>query len=169
MVKNIWSQSTKEQSGRSVCSRRIMRVTVVLLCASLLCQQSQSSFIDSIPGVSQLKSLVQVISGDAEGAKKTQENFVNTAPVVSQIKSGVQAAQGDKEGAKKTQEQFAHNLEEVVDSTPIIGHIKGGIHIATGDKEKGEEIIKGASSTTGSVIGSFCLHFHIVVINKHII
>uniref|UniRef100_A0A146LPE1 Putative chitinase 2 n=1 Tax=Lygus hesperus TaxID=30085 RepID=A0A146LPE1_LYGHE len=153
MVKNIWSQSTKEQSGRSVCSRRIMRVTVVLLCASLLCHQSQSSFIDSIPGVSQLKSLVQVISGDAEGAKKTQENFVNTAPVVSQIKSGVQAAQGDKEGAKKTQEQFAHNLEEVVDSTPIIGHIKGGIHIATGDKEKGEEIIKGASSTTGSVIG----------------
>ena len=30
---------------------------------------------DSVPVVSQTKSLVQAISGDAEGARKTQENF----------------------------------------------------------------------------------------------
>ncbi|KAF6198577.1 hypothetical protein GE061_008325 [Apolygus lucorum] len=98
-------------------------------------------------------ALVQVISGDADGAKRTQENFVNTAPVVSQIKSAVHAAKGDNEAAKKTQEQFAHNLEEVADGLPVVGHIKGGVHIGLGDREKGEAIIKGASSTTGSVIG----------------
>ena len=42
---------------------------------------------DSIPIVSQIKSLVQVASGDAEAAKQTQENFVRLAPVVSQVNS----------------------------------------------------------------------------------
>ena len=48
--------------------------------------------VDSIPIISQIKSLVQVISGDAEGAKKTQEKFIRTAPVYSQINSLIQAA-----------------------------------------------------------------------------
>ena len=42
---------------------------------------------DSIPVVSQVKSLVQVIDGDAEGARRTQENFSKIAPVVSQVRS----------------------------------------------------------------------------------
>lgn len=36
--------------------------------------------VDSVPLVSQLKSLVQVIGGDADGAKKTQENFSQGCP-----------------------------------------------------------------------------------------
>lgn len=40
--------------------------------------------IDSIPVVSQVKSLVQVVSGDDNGAKSTQENFLRTGPIVSQ-------------------------------------------------------------------------------------
>ena len=42
---------------------------------------------DSIPIVSQIKSLVQVANGDAEAAKTTQENFMRQAPVVSQVNS----------------------------------------------------------------------------------
>ena len=42
---------------------------------------------DSIPVVSQVKSLVQVIGGDEEGALKTQENFQRTGPIASQINS----------------------------------------------------------------------------------
>ena len=42
---------------------------------------------DSVPIVSQIKSLVQVASGDAEAAKETQENFIRLAPVVSQVNS----------------------------------------------------------------------------------
>ena len=39
---------------------------------------------DSIPVVSQVKSGVQLIGGDAEGAKRTQTNFVRECPGVSQ-------------------------------------------------------------------------------------
>ena len=41
--------------------------------------------INSVPVVSQIKSLVQVISGDAEGAKRTQEDFARKGIVVSQV------------------------------------------------------------------------------------
>ena len=43
--------------------------------------------INSVPVVSQVKSLVQVIQGNEEGAKKTQEEFIRTAPVAAQINS----------------------------------------------------------------------------------
>ena len=43
--------------------------------------------IDSIPVVSQAKSLVQVVSGDDNGAKRTQENFLRTGPIASQAYS----------------------------------------------------------------------------------
>ena len=41
---------------------------------------------DSLPVVSQVKSLVQVIAGDEEAAKKTQENFIRTGIISSQVK-----------------------------------------------------------------------------------
>ena len=40
---------------------------------------------DSIPVVSQVKSLVQVIAGDEEAAKRTQENFIRTGIIASQV------------------------------------------------------------------------------------
>lgn len=100
---------------------------------------------DSIPVLSQIKSIVQVISGDAKAAKKTQENFRDTAPVVSQITSVVHAANGDHEAARNVQEKFAKGVESFVDGAPVIGHIKGGVHYALGDKDRGDEIMKGAS------------------------
>ena len=42
---------------------------------------------NSVPVVSQVKSLVQVISGDEAGAKETQEQFARTAIIVSQLNS----------------------------------------------------------------------------------
>ena len=41
--------------------------------------------INSIPVVSQIKSLVQVISGDEVGARKTQEEFARKGIIVSQV------------------------------------------------------------------------------------
>ncbi len=49
--------------------------------------------VDSIPVVSQIKSLVQAASGDEQGARETQQQFVRTGIVASQINSAVQAAQ----------------------------------------------------------------------------
>ncbi|CAH0391955.1 unnamed protein product [Bemisia tabaci] len=135
-----------------------MQLKLILLAVALVAiggpADISAGFWDSVPVISQIKSGVQVVSGDLEGAEKTQENFLNQAPVVSQIKSAVQFASGDKEGAIKTQEQFLHEfIEPVADNTPIVGHIKGGIHIAAGDKERGEHILKGASTSTAAVIG----------------
>ena len=41
--------------------------------------------INSIPVVSQIKSLVQVIYGDEDGARKTQEEFARKGIIVSQV------------------------------------------------------------------------------------
>ena len=43
--------------------------------------------INSVPVVSQVKSLVQVIAGDEAGAKQTQEEFARTGIIVSQFNS----------------------------------------------------------------------------------
>ncbi len=40
---------------------------------------------NSIPVISQFKSLVQVIGGDVEGARKTQEDFINKGIIASQV------------------------------------------------------------------------------------
>ncbi len=45
--------------------------------------------IESVPVVSQAKSLVQYVGGDREGAKETQEQFIRTGIVASQINSFV--------------------------------------------------------------------------------
>lgn len=59
--------------------------------------------VNSLPIVSQVKSLVQAISGDAAGAKKTQEDFLETGVIVSQVYSAGLAINGDAEKAKKVQ------------------------------------------------------------------
>ncbi|ETO35039.1 hypothetical protein RFI_02035 [Reticulomyxa filosa] len=108
---------------------------------------------DSIPVISQAKSLVQVISSDEEGARKTQENFLRQCPVVSQVTSAVQAIGGDEKGALQTQLQFVDGVNNFVDGIPVVGHIKGGIHYACGDNKGGDAAMKSASKTTGAVIG----------------
>lgn len=130
--------------------------TGACLCVVLLLQQGpavDTSFWDTIPVVSQVKSAVQAIAGDSEAARQTQINFANQMPVVSQIKSAVEAATGDEEAARRTQIHFLKNAETLVDGTPVVGHIKGGIHMIAGDKERGLDIIRGATSTTGAVVG----------------
>jgi hypothetical protein len=102
---------------------------------------------DSTPFLSQAKSLVQLASGNPEGALRTQENFVadNTFPVLSQISSLGLTISGYPEKALDLQKQFASDLEKVVDSIPLAGHIKGGIHHALGDHEKGKEVMEAAN------------------------
>jgi len=106
-----------------------------------------------LPVVSQLKSLVQVISGGAEGARRTQKEFVETCPVVSQVTSLVHAVKGDKKKARETQKKFGATMGSVVDSIPVVGHAKGAIHYACGDKKGGHNAMNAASRTTATVAG----------------
>jgi len=110
---------------------------------------------DSVPVISQFKSLVQYASGDAGGALVTQQNFAynNTFPVISQIASAGYAIGGDMERAENLQKKFAKDMERVIDSIPVAGHIKGGVHYALGDNDQGDESMKAASRSTGVVLG----------------
>ncbi|XP_028671094.1 uncharacterized protein LOC114661984 [Erpetoichthys calabaricus] len=109
--------------------------------------------MDAIPIFSQVKSLVQVISGDHKGAKATQKNFLKLCPGVSQGTSVVQALSGDKEGAKETQKQFLKGMNGALDSLPVVGHVKGTVHYICGDKEGGHNAMKAATRTTGVMAG----------------
>ena len=64
---------------------------------------------DSMPIVSQTKSLVQVMTGDAEGARRTQENFSRQCVGISQARSLVESTY-DREAALETQEQFLEGV-----------------------------------------------------------
>ena len=115
--------------------------------------------MDWIPFVSQLKSAVQVVSGDTKGAWKTQERFVKTCPIVSQTYSLKQISMDrDYAGARNTQLEFGKWLWNGADSVPVLGHAKGGIHYACGDKEGGDKAMKRSSRTTG-VIGGGVIGF----------
>ncbi|HWR00405.1 MAG TPA: phosphatidylinositol-specific phospholipase C domain-containing protein [Chlorobaculum sp.] len=95
------------------------------------------SWFDSIPILSQIKSAVQAISGDTEGARQTQEAFLKKTPIVSQITSGVQAITGDTEAAKKTQEAFLH---ETVYNIPVISQVISAGFAIAGDTAEAKRI-----------------------------
>ncbi|KAM9307388.1 uncharacterized protein KZ484_000717 [Pholidichthys leucotaenia] len=109
--------------------------------------------MDAIPVLSQVKSLVQAVCGDTEGAAKTQENFVRKCPVVSQaVALGVLIA-GDEDEAEKIFKEGLETIGDFVDGTPVVGHVKGAIHYACGDKTGGDRAMKSASRTTGAMAG----------------
>ncbi|MGH0141274.1 UNVERIFIED_CONTAM: hypothetical protein FKN15_077998 [Acipenser sinensis] len=109
--------------------------------------------MDAIPVLSQLKSFVQWVAGDSEGAEETQANFLQRCPVVAQGTSAVQAIMGDQEGARQTQIEFLKGLNDKVDSVPVVGHVKGTVHYICGDKKGGDKAMKAASHTAGVIGG----------------
>merc|ERR1719410_691719 len=116
--------------------------------------------MDWIPVVSQVKSAVQAISGDLDGARKTQERFSMQCPVVSQVRSTVEAVSGDTEAAQRTQMEQLNMLNGVANAVPVVGHVKGAVHYACGDHEGGDAAMKASSRTTavvGGGIGGFCI------------
>ncbi|XP_043270760.1 uncharacterized protein [Venturia canescens] len=104
--------------------------------------------VDWIPGVSQVKSLVQAATGDIDGALKTAENFGRECPVVSQVTSVIQLAAGDAEGALETQKKCLGTVNNVANGIPIVGHAKGLVHHAVGDHEGGNQALNAASRST---------------------
>ncbi len=108
---------------------------------------------DSIPVISQTKSVVQLIAGDSEGAAKTQENFVKGCPVVSQAVALGAVIAGETEFAEESQKYFVKNMSDVANSIPVVGHAKGIVHYAVGDKEGGDEAMKSASRIVGIAAG----------------
>lgn len=111
--------------------------------------------IDSIPVVSQTKSLVQAVCGDTKGAEQTQKNFLNECIVFSQSKSAIEYfVLKDEEAAQKTQIQYVKGCSNFVDGLPVVGHVKGSIHYLCKDQEGGDNAMRASSRSVGVVGGA---------------
>ena len=116
-----------------------------------------SGSINSIPLVSQIKSAVQAIAGDDEGARRTQIDFLNKCLVVSQFNFLLHGCQGDDEAARRTNEQCGGDILDFVKGfgygTPLVGHAIGGILKAAGNDEEADQAFKASSRTIGVIGG----------------
>uniref|UniRef100_A0A1I7T3A4 EF-hand domain-containing protein n=1 Tax=Caenorhabditis tropicalis TaxID=1561998 RepID=A0A1I7T3A4_9PELO len=109
--------------------------------------------VNTIPVVSQTKSLVQLATGDKDGAAETQEKFLHECIGVSQVTSAVYLLAGETEKAGETQIRCGKTLSNFADGVPVVGHVKGAIHHAVGDHEGGNKALVAATRTTGVMAG----------------
>ncbi|KAF9500703.1 hypothetical protein BDN71DRAFT_1381516 [Pleurotus eryngii] len=89
--------------------------------------------MSTLPFISQIKSPVQVCTGDVDGARKTWNEFTDA---------------------------WTHHpgktIGDIVDGIPVVGHIKGIVHFAMGDTEEGIEAEESATRSL-AVIGAAAL------------
>ncbi|GMT11644.1 hypothetical protein PFISCL1PPCAC_2941, partial [Pristionchus fissidentatus] len=109
---------------------------------------------NTVPVISQTKSLVQFITGDKNGARDTQEKFLHECPLVAQATSIVElVADKNREKFKDTNLRTIRVLSNVADGIPIVGHVKGAIHAVAGDFPGARNAIKSANRSVGVVSG----------------
>lgn len=111
------------------------------------------SFWDLVPVVSQIKSIVQLISGDVNASAQTGINFFDKGIGTSQLHSLFQLIGGNVDKAVEIQKEFGRNIEVLVDSIPILGHLKGTLHLINGEGKHGWSAIKQATSSAISLLG----------------
>ncbi|GMS96339.1 hypothetical protein PENTCL1PPCAC_18514 [Pristionchus entomophagus] len=109
---------------------------------------------NTLPVISQTKSLVQLATGDKEGARATQEKFFHECPIVAQATSAVEyAIDRDVERLAETNKRSVKVLSNFTDGIPVVGHVKGGIHALAGDSEGAKAAVKSANRSIGVVGG----------------
>ena len=114
-----------------------------------------AAFWDGCAGVSQVKSIVQLLFGHKKDAIQTQKNFLNQMIIVSQAKSLYHVIQKDFKAARQTQKIFyGEMVEPFIDSTPALGHMKACVHLMLDDKDRALKILKVASRSTAIFIGA---------------
>ena len=108
-----------------------------------------------LPGISQLKSVVQLATLDFEGAAKTQKDFFQQCPIVSQVTAGVQLLTGNEELAENTFKKGLGTLNGVANGIPVIGHFKGVVHLAYDDEKGAIDAFKSSTRTFGLLLFYF--------------
>ena len=108
------------------------------------------SWLDMVPGVSQVKASLQYVTGDKEGAKQTIDRFATKTPVISHITAGVLKVCGEDEKAKECWSGANSSLNAL----PVVGHVKAAGHYLSGDREGGDRAKESANRTTSGMINS---------------
>jgi hypothetical protein len=122
---------------------------LVLLIGLSSLNEVNGSFWDHIVGISHLKSWIQGLTGDEDGAQQTKNNYATT----NMLRAIDHHINGKHEDAKNIWKNVGQLAEGVVDSLPVVGHAKGGIHYAIGQRERGDAIMKSASRSVGVIAG----------------
>eukprot|EP01084_Bolivina_argentea_P207864 354571_1 len=117
---------------------------------------------DTVPVVSQVKSILQLLFGQTTQALETQVNFVDATPLLSQLKSIYEIlVSKDLPKAIETQKKFLIITNATIDGIPLIGHIKGLGHYIIGDFQNGNNSMKRSSRTTVVIL---CGYFACTII-----
>lgn len=110
--------------------------------------------VNSIPVISQVKSLVLLVSNQSDEARKVQEDFSKGCPIVSQVRSAVEAISGNSEAAKETQETFAKGAVDLAGGLPVVGQVLAAVELGLGNKEKAEEYLESSYRTCAVLCGT---------------
>lgn len=89
-------------------------------------KQTQRTFLNECPVVSQAKSYAQWKQGDQLGAMITQAKFINATK---------------------------ESVVCILNGTPVIGHAKAMAHYAMGDSQSGNQALKAATRSMGVISG----------------
>lgn len=98
-------------------------------------KQTKQNFLNQMPVVSQVKSILHYSLNEDEAAARSSKQFL------------------------------LKTVEPLMDNAPVIGHLKGMLHIMTGQNDHGMETLKRATIITailggarmGGPIGAICL------------
>jgi hypothetical protein len=117
--------------------------------------------VDWIPGLSQVKSLVQLACKDPVGAEETQKNFVTKCPGFAHVVGGVAVGLGlltknDKmtKFGMKALKEGTQTVGDLLDAIPVVGHFKGVIHLAAGDDDGATRALNAANRTSVAMTGT---------------
>lgn len=106
-----------------------------------------------IPFVAQAKSVVQLASGDSEGAKKTQKEFFERCPGLSQANAALRLAAGDEKGAARVFREGRDVVDGVVSGVPVAGHALAAGKYVAGHTESAKQSAMAATRST-AVMGA---------------
>ena len=111
---------------------------------------------DTLPVISQIKSILQLLFGQTNEALETQVNFVDATPLLSQLKSLYEVfVKEDLITAIETQRKFLITTNATIDGIPLVGHIKGLGHYVIGDFNGGHNAMKRSSRTTVVILSGY--------------
>lgn len=111
-----------------------MHCFIYCLCfitTTIVAVESIPTFWDSVPVVSQFKTVFLYVIGEEDGAEKTWENFSNMT-------------------------HLWENVKNIDNSIPGYGHVKSVIVAINGDQEHAKEILRTAQKST-FIIGGFII------------
>eukprot|EP00929_Paragymnodinium_shiwhaense_P003197 TRINITY_DN10362_c0_g1_i2.p1 TRINITY_DN10362_c0_g1~~TRINITY_DN10362_c0_g1_i2.p1 ORF type:complete len:252 (+),score=33.30 TRINITY_DN10362_c0_g1_i2:127-882(+) len=108
--------------------------------------KNRINFLNVVPVFSQMKSGLQYVCGDADGAMETLDDFKTFNPIANTVMIRFFDDKAEsKSRASRSNEAWSEFIEGVVDGIPVFGHMKGWWHVLDGEEERGARAVASAT------------------------